>query len=189
LSGPREEFSTSAAPNLDRMGECALDTMSSRDETVGDQISMAREGNLEAANRITGRVRPERISSWLTQKGFTSTEFNGVQFTWAGAPEVDPNISTPEDCMGMLRVIQDRLDEAEIRRLTRNPFTRTALEDLQSGGVPIYGFASRGVGGESRAAVFALSGDHMIGIVVVADQFTDENMADLGFRMMWEAMR
>jgi hypothetical protein len=187
--GSPELIVAACAIDLDRMGECSLDTLSSRDETVGDQISMGREGDMEATNRITGRVRPERIRSWLDEEGFDDTEFHGVQLLWPGAPDMEPNTSTPGDLLGMLGVIQSRLGEAEIRRITRNPFTRTALEDIQSGGTPIYGFSSRGEGGRCRAAVFVLSGNHMVGVVVVGDQLSGEDKADLAFRMMWEAMR
>jgi len=180
----------SCAISLDESGECSLDTLSGRDLTVGDHIMMAREGNLEVLNMITGRVRPARIATWLAEKGFTSTTFSGVQLYWPGAPEVDPNVSTPGDCMGMLSVIQGRLDEAEIRRLVRNPFTRTGLEDLQSGGTPIYGFSSRGQdGGRLRAAVIALPDGHMYGSVVLADSLCCEEKADLAFRMVWEALK
>lgn len=188
--GSPELIIASCAIDLDRAGVVSLDTMSSRDETVGDQIIMAREGDLDALNRITGRVRRPTIDSWLAQKGFGSTTYGGVQFLWAGAPSMDPNMSSPGDCMGMLSIIESRLDEAEIRRLVRNPFTRTELEELQGGSATIYGFCSRGTeGGRVRAAVIALPGDHRIGIVVLADQLCCEAKADLAFRMMWEALK
>lgn len=180
----------SCAIDQDRAGIVSLDTLSSRGETVADQIIMAREGDLEALNRVTGRVLHQDIVSWLEREGFSSTTYSGIQLYWPGAPEIDPNISSPTDCMGMLSIIESRLDEAEIRRLVRNPFTRTGLEELQGGSATIYGLCSRGEdGGRVRAAVVSLPGDHRIGIVVLADQLCCEAKADLAFRMMWEALK
>ena len=188
--GSPELIIASCAIDLDRAGVVSLDTLSSRGETVADQIIMAREGSQEALMRVTNRVRPQSIVSWLAQEGFSSTTYGGIQFFWPGAPAVDPNMSSPSDCMGMLSVIESRLDEAEIRRLVRNPFTRTELEELQGGSATIYGFCSRGSeGGRLRAAVVSLPGDHRIGIVVLADQLCCEAKADLAFRMMWEALK
>ncbi len=188
--GSPELIVAACAIDLDRAGIVSLDTLSSRGETVGDQIIMAREGSQEALNRVTNRVRPQSIVEWLDQEGFTSTTYSGIQFFWPGAPEVDPNISTPSDCMGMLSIIESRLGEAEIRRLVRNPFTRTGLEELQGGSATIYGFCSRGQeGGRVRAAIVSLAGEHRIGIVVLADQLCCEAKVDLAFSMIWEALK
>jgi hypothetical protein len=92
--------------------------------------------------------------------------------------------------MGMLSLIESRLDEAEIRRLVRNPFTRTGLEELQGGSAPIYGFSSRGDdGGRCRAAIIAVPGGNRIGIVVLADDLCCEAKVDLAFSMMWDALK
>jgi len=180
----------SCAIDFDTRGIMPLDTISSRYETLADQIAMLREGDLEACRRVGDRLEHERVDSWLATKGYTSTTYGGTQLYWPGAPEIDPNTSSPDDCMGMLSIIESRLDEAEIRRLVRNPFTRTELEELQGGSATIYGLCSRGDdGGRLRAAVIALPGDHRIGIVVLADQLCCEAKADLAFRMMWEALK
>lgn len=188
--GSPELIIASCAIDLDMAGVVSLDTMSSRGETVADQIIMAREGSQEALMRVTNRVRPQSIVSWLAQQGFTSTTYSGVQFFWPGAPEIDPNTSTPSDCMGMLSVIESRLDEAEIRRLVRNPFTRTDLEDLQGGAATLYGFSSRGQNaGECRAAIVSMPGGQRIGIVVIADELCCAGKADMAFRMLWESLK
>lgn len=188
--GSPELIVASCAIDLDRAGIVSFDTLSSRGETVGDQIIMAREGDLEALSRMTGRVRPASIVSWLAQKGFSSTVFSGIQMYWPGAPDVEPNTSTPSDCMGMLSIIESRLDEAEVRRMVRNPFTRTGLEELQGGSTPIYGFSSRGEdGGRCRAAIIPVPGGHRIGVVVLADQLCCEAKVDLAFEMIWEALK
>lgn len=188
--GSPELIMCACAIDLDRSGMMPLDTISSRGETLGDQVIMAREGDLEALNRMTGRIRPASIVNWLTQKGFTSTTFSGIQFFWPGAPDVEPNTSTPSDCMGMLSVIESRLDEAEIRRLVRNPFTRTDLEDLQGGAASVYGFSSRGQNaGECRAAIVSMPGGQRIGIVVLADELCCAGKADMAFRMLWESLK
>ncbi len=187
--GSPEIILAACALAFDTQGIVPLDTLSSRNETLSDQVIMMREGDLEACMRVGERLEKERIGTWLTLSGFTSTEYGGVQLLWPGAPAIDPNYSTPGDVMGMLSLIEGRLDESEIRRLVRNPFTRTGLEDLQSGGVPIYGFSSRGEGGRCRAAVIALPGGHRVGLAVLADDLCCEEKADLAFRMLWEALR
>ena len=187
--GSPELIVCACAIDLDRSGVMPLDTISSRNETIGDQIIMAREGNLEALTRITGRVQPDLIRPWLARKGFSSTTFSGIQLYWPGAPQVEPNKSTPSDCMGMLSLIESRLDEAEIRRLVRNPFTRTDLEDLQGGSATLYGFSSRGLNaGECRAAIVSMPGGRRVGIVVLADDLCCAGKADVAFRMLWESL-
>jgi len=186
--GTPELIVCSCAIDLDARGIVPLDTLSSRNETLGDQVIMAREGDMEATMRVGERLK-HIIPGWLAEKGFDSTTYHGTQLLWPGAPEVDPNTSTPGDCMGMLSIIEARLGEPTIRRLTRNPFTRTGLEDLQSSATPIYGFCSRGEGGQTRAAIAYLPDGRKVGIVIIADHLCCTEKADLAFRMMWAALQ
>ncbi len=187
--GSPELILAAMAIDLDRTGRVPLDTLSSRHETLADQLIMAREGDLEATMRIGERMDDVGVAEWLARKGLSSTTYSGTQLLWPGAPAVDPNISTPADCMELLAVLESRLDDPDVRRLARNPFTRTPLEDLQTGSSPIYGFSSRGEGGRCRAAVVALTAGRMLGIVVLADQLSNPDLADMAFRMVWEALR
>ncbi|NLP06381.1 hypothetical protein GX411_10590 [Candidatus Fermentibacteria bacterium] len=187
--GSPELILAAMAIDLDAAGTVPLDTLSSRHETLADQVIMAREGDLEATMRIGERMDDAGIAEWLSRKGLSSTTYSGTQLLWPGAPAIDPNISTPADCMELLAIVEGRLDDPDVRRLARNPFTRTPLEDLQTGSAPIYGFSSRGEGGRCRAAVVALSAGRTIGIVVLADQLSNPDLADMAFRMVWEALR
>jgi hypothetical protein len=186
--GTPELIVCSCAIDLDSRGVFPLDTLSSRNETLADQVIMAREGDIEATMRIGERLE-DFIPGWLRDRDFEATTYVGTQLLWPGAPEVESNTSSPADCMGMLAIIEGRLDEPEIRRLTRNPFTRTGLEDLQNSASPIYGFCSRGDGGQTRAAVVYMPGGRKVGIVILADGLCCTEKADLAFRMMWAALQ
>jgi hypothetical protein len=186
--GTPELILSACAIDLDARGLFPLDTLSSRNETLADQIIMAREGSVEATMRIGERLK-DLVPGWLREKGFTSTTYSGTQLLWPGAPEVEPNMSSPSDCMGMLALIEARLDEPDIRRLTRNPFTRTGLEDIQSGEASLYGFCSRGEGGQTRSAIAFMPGGRKVGIVILADGLCCTEKADLAFRMMWAALQ
>jgi hypothetical protein len=186
--GTPELILSACAIDLDARGLFPLDTLSSRNETLADQIIMAREGDIEATMRI-GDLLKDLVPGWLREKGFTGTTYSGTQLLWPGAPEVAPNMSSPSDCMGMLAIIEARLSEPEIRRITRNPFTRMGLEDIQTGDMPLYGFCSRGAGGQTRAAVAFMPNGKEVGIVILADSLCCTEKADLAFRMMWAALQ
>lgn len=187
--GSPELILAAMAIDLDAAGTVPLDTLSSRHETLADQVIMAREGDLEATMRIGERMGDVGIAEWLARKGLSSTIYSGTQLLWPGAPAVEPNITTPADCMELLEILEGRLDDPDVRRLARNPFTRTPLEDLQTGSAPIYGFSSRGEGGRCRVAVVSLGAGRTVGIVVLADQLSNPDLADMAFRMVWEALR
>jgi hypothetical protein len=186
--GTPELILSACAIDLDSRGLFPLDTLSSRGETLADQIIMAREGDIEATMRVGERLE-DLVPGWLSENGFTHTTYSGIQLMWPGAPEVEPNTSSPSDCMGMLALIEARLDNPDIRRLTRNPFTRTALEDIQTSAAPLYGFCSRGDGGQTRSAIAFLPGGSRVGIVVIADGLCCAEKADLAFRILWTALQ
>jgi hypothetical protein len=174
--------------DLASTGEFPMDNLVARIETIEEVLRRAQQGGVDASNRPFHDIGADRIDSWLAQKGFTGTELHGVQLLWEGAPEVDPNYTTVEDCLGMLRVVYENMDTPSTRRITSNPELGAALESEIPPGTTVYGWTSTGDGHRDLTLILYMPDGRRYGMVVLADDLCCSEKADLAFSMLLDAV-
>lgn len=174
--------------DLSASGVFPMDSLVARIESIEEVLRRAQQGGIDASNRPFHDVGSNLIDSWLVEQGFSDTELNGVQLTWEGAPEVDPNYTTVEDCLGMLRIVYDNMDTPSTRRVTTGPELGSALESSIPAGTTVYGWISTGDSHRDITLILYTPDGGRYGMVVLADELCCPEKADLAFTRLLDAV-
>jgi hypothetical protein len=176
------------AIDLASTGEFPMDSLVARIETIEEVLRKAQQGMVDASNRPFHDIGADRIDSWLAQEGYTGTELHGVQLLWAGAPEVEPNYTTVEDCLGMLEAVYGHMDTPSTRRITSNPELGSALDSEIPPGTSVYGWTSTGDSHRDLTLILYMPDGRRYGMVVLADDLCCPEKADLAFTLLLDAV-
>jgi hypothetical protein len=181
-------ITATCAMEFSEEGIFPMDSLVAWRETLEELLRRAQEGGLTASQSPFYDLGHERMLEWLAEKGFDDTEINGVQLTWEGAPEVDPNYTSVEDCLGMLSIVDGYMDVPSTRRITRNPQLGPALESEMPAGATVYGWVSTDDGHRALTLILYLADGRKYGMVVLADELCCPEKADLAFTMLLDAV-
>lgn len=170
-------------------GDFRLDSLVRHNTQLWMMFRDSQQGSRErllAAIIHCGNMEP--LQTWLANN-YTSTRFNGVARDWEGAPEVDPNYTTVSDCLDFIEIVSENLDITAVRRMTTNPPLSGELEIALGSSHVIYGWISDGGDTRSINLIISRSDGSRYGITVLANDLCCASKADLGFSLIWDALR
>ncbi len=174
--------------DLSASGEFPLETLVGRDVTLWEKLSRAQQGSVEASQRPFYDLGLDRMRDWLAEQDFNGTEIYGVQLEWEGAPDVDANLTTVNDCLAMLEIVYANLDIPAVRRIVMNPELGRALESVLGSSSTVYGWTSTGVGHRDITLIVFTPAGGKYGLVVLADNLCCPEKADLAFSRLLDAV-
>jgi hypothetical protein len=178
----------SCGMDLSASGEFSLETVVGRDVMLWEKLSRAQQGSVEASQRPFFDIGIERIREWLDESGFDETEVYGVQLEWEGAPEVEANLTSVDDCLAMLEIVYANLEVPVARRIVMNPDLGPALESSLGSSSTVYGWISTGVGHRDITLIVFTPDGGRYGLVVLADNLCCPEKADLAFTRLLDAV-
>ena len=171
-------------------GEFPLDSLIARDEQLWQIAKRGQQGSREATQSIIyymGGV--ENIENWLSSTSHSTTRFEGVNLDWEGAPEVRPSYTTVSDCLDYIEIVSNNLDTTAVRRMCSNPPLSGELQVALGSSNVVYGWISDS--GDTRCInLIVLKPDgSKYGITVLTNDLCCAAKADLGFSMIWDALK
>lgn len=169
-------------------GEFRLDTLVRHQTQLWMLIRDGQQGSRErllAAIIHCGNFEP--LHAWLAAN-YPSTIFSGVARDWEGAPETDPNFTTPDDCLDFMEITYGSLDNIAVRRMTSNPPLSDDLELALGDDNIIYGWISSRGDTRSINLIISKPDGAKYGVCVLANDLCCPAKADLGFTTIWNAL-
>jgi len=174
--------------DLSSTGEFPLDSIVAREETLWQLLRRAQQGGREASQRPFFDIGLGRMNSWLDSKGLVDTEIIGVQLVWEGAPVVEENLTTVDDCLQLLEIVYRNLDVPAVRRIVMNPDLGDAIEASIESGSTVYGWISTGEEHRDITVIVLTPQGEKFGLVVLADNLCCAAKADLAFTQLLESV-
>lgn len=173
-------------------GEFPLDSLIAWDEQLWQIVKRGQQGARGATQSLVYYIGgKEHIDNWLESSGYSSTtRFNGVyEEDWAGSHDYDPNYTNVSDCLDFIEIVSNSLDVTAVRRMSSNPPLSGELEIALGSSNVVYGWVS---GREDTRCInlIVLKPDGArYGITVLTNDLCCPAKADLGFSMIWDALK
>ena len=175
------------AVELMQEGVIRPDTIVGREETFSQMLSVAFQGNKEAAARAMWTIGLESLSSWAASKGFTDTELHDVQLEWEGAPETEPSLSSLDDVTEALMIIHNGMDMPAVREIMGEPDMGEAQASSVGEGWDLYGWVDTGSEHKTFLMIARSPEGIDLGLVVLTRDLCCEQKGDLAMMLLWEA--
>ena len=170
-------------------GEFRLDSLVARDMQLWMMLKLGQQGNREklvASIYHCGDFQP--LQEWLSIE-YPNTEFNGVARNWEGAPEFSTNYTNVSDCLDFIEIVSNSLDVAAVRRMSSNPPLSGELEIALGSSNVVYGWISGREDTRCINLIVSKSDGSKYGITVLTNGLCCAAKADLGFSMIWDALK
>lgn len=183
--GNPELVVATCAVDLLIQGEISLDDIPGGGETIAYLLGETMKGRADPGIILHYFIGDARFQAWLSETGMSDTEYTSFRVHFPGAPEVEPSLTSADDCLSMLQILSKGIDVTRIRRALHGGFPQGPDVLSSPDNVIVYGVSTYEEDGESVAAIAVLPDGSRIGLIAIAEDPNSQGIADQAFATVW----